>query len=316
MPVRSLLRVFLAVLWLWPAAALAQVEQWQSHMDAGVKAYLENNYTEAEKQFAAAVKKAEQFGPEDPRLATTLNSLAETYRAQGRLEEAEPLHKRALSIREKALGPEHAATAQSLLNLAAVYKAQRRYAEAEQLEQRSRKHRVPTVSADALWQSYIAAGGRAFQQGNYPEAEKQLVAALLEAEVFGPRDPRLATSFNNLALVYQAQGRYIEAEPLYKRALVMLEKTLGTEHPEVARSLNNLAALYQAQGKYDEAEPFYKRALAIREKALGPEHPHVVQSLKNYAAMLRKTGRGEEAEKLEARAKAIRTKHAERNPAR
>ena len=35
MSVRSLLRVFLAVLWLWPATAFAQVEQWQSYMVAG-----------------------------------------------------------------------------------------------------------------------------------------------------------------------------------------------------------------------------------------------------------------------------------------
>ncbi|MEE8280653.1 MAG: hypothetical protein V3R55_08130, partial [Alphaproteobacteria bacterium] len=77
MSARSLIVVFLAVLWLWPATALAQAEQWQSHMDAGVEAYLQNNYTEAEKQFAAAAREAEQFGPESPRLATTLNSLAE-----------------------------------------------------------------------------------------------------------------------------------------------------------------------------------------------------------------------------------------------
>ena len=95
MPVRSLLRVFLAVLWLWPAVALAQVEQWRSHMDAGVKAYRQGNYPEAKKRFTAAVKEAEQFGPKDPRLATTLNNLAELYRAQGRYTEAEPLIKRA-----------------------------------------------------------------------------------------------------------------------------------------------------------------------------------------------------------------------------
>jgi len=137
MSVRSLLRVFLAVLWLWPATALAQVEQWQSHMDAGVKAYFDNDYTEAEKQFTAAVKEAEQFGPEDPRLATTLNSLAEVHRAQGRLEEAEALHKRALAIIEKALGPEHPDVATSLNNLADLYRALGKYAEVEPLHKRA-----------------------------------------------------------------------------------------------------------------------------------------------------------------------------------
>ncbi len=37
-----------------------------------------------------------------------------------------------------------------------------------------------------------------------------------------------------------------DAEPLYKRALAMLEKALGPEHPHVAASLNNLAELYRA----------------------------------------------------------------------
>ena len=106
------------------------------------------------------------------------------------------------------------------------------------------------------------------------------------------------------------QGRYAEAEPLYKRALAVREKALRPEHPDFAASLNNLAGLYYAQGRYEAAEPLNKRALAIFEKALGPEHPHVVQSLENYAALLRETGRSDEAAKLEARAKAIRAKHA------
>ena len=73
----------------------------------------------------------------------------------------------------------------------------------------------------------------------------------------------MATSLNNLAGLYQAQGKYAEAEPLYQRALAIREKALGPEHPDVANSLNNLAVLYRAQGKYAEAEPLYQRALAI-----------------------------------------------------
>ncbi len=70
-----------------------------------------------------------------------------------------------------------------------------------------------------LWETYAAAGVKALQQGNYPEAEKQLEAAFKEAEGFGPQDPRLATSLNNLAMVYRLLGKYAEAEPLNKRAL-------------------------------------------------------------------------------------------------
>ncbi len=165
------------------------------------------------------------------------------------------------------------------------------------------------------WNTLNAVGIEAYQRSDYAEAEKQWSAALKEAEGFGPQDTRLATSLNNLAVLYRAQGKYAEAESLLKRALAILEKALGPEHPRVATALNNLALVYKAQGRYTEAEPLQKRALAIFEKALGPEHPHVATSLENYAALLRKTGRSDEAAKMEARAKAIRAKHAEQNPA-
>ena len=46
----------------------------------------------------------------------------------------------------------------------------------------------------------------------------------------------------------QAQGKLVEAEPLYQRTLTILEKSLGPEHPNVATGLNNLAQLLQVRG--------------------------------------------------------------------
>ena len=43
-----------------------------------------------------------------------------------------------------------------------------------------------------------------------------------------------AISLNNLALLYDNQGKYNEAEPLYQRALAIDEKTLGPDHPDTA----------------------------------------------------------------------------------
>ena len=80
-------------------------------------------------------------------------------------------------------------------------------------------------------------------------------------------------SLNNLAELYRNQGRYADAEPLYKRSLAIYEKALGPDHPDVATSLNNLAALYDAQGRYADAEPLYKRSLAICEKRSVPIIP-------------------------------------------
>ena len=68
----------------------------------------------------------------------------------------------------------------------------------------------------------------------------------------------MANSIHNLAKLYQVQGRYVEAEPLYKRALTIAEKTLGPDHPLVATGINNLASLYDIQGRYAEAESLYE----------------------------------------------------------
>ena len=65
----------------------------------------------------------------------------------------------------------------------------------------------------------------------------------------------MAVNLNDLARVYQAQGKYAEAESLYQRALVINEKALGPEHPHTVNNLNDLAVLYKYQGKYAEAEP-------------------------------------------------------------
>ena len=40
-----------------------------------------------------------------------------------------------------------------------------------------------------------------------------------------------------------AQGKLVEAAPMYKRSRVILEKVLGPDHPNVAASLGNEAEL-------------------------------------------------------------------------
>lgn len=90
----------------------------------------------------------------------------------------------------------------------------------------------------------------------------------------GPEHPDVAETLLNYARLYQSQGRFSDAEPMYKRGLAIQEKALCSDHLDVAGSLKYLAELYRALGRYAEAEPLLKRNLAIREKAVGPDHPH------------------------------------------
>jgi tetratricopeptide (TPR) repeat protein len=95
----------------------------------------------------------------------------------------------------------------------------------------------------------------------------------MSERLLGTDSPRLATALDNLALLYWAQHRYQEAEPLLRRLLAIQEKSLGPDHPDVAESLNHLAQVYRSQGRYAEAEPLLKRALAIQQKAPDSTRP-------------------------------------------
>jgi Tfp pilus assembly protein PilF len=90
--------------------------------------------------------------------------------------------------------------------------------------------------------------------------------AILE-KALGPDHPDVANSLNNLAALYQKQGRNADAEPLYKQSVAILERSLGPDHPEIATNLNNLGALYKAQGRDADAELLYARSLMIQKKA-------------------------------------------------
>ena len=69
---------------------------------------------------------------------------------------------------------------------------------------------------------------RTCRDRDYAEVEPLFKRALVIAEkALGPVHPRVATSLNNLAILYLAQGRYAEAEPLLTRSLAIREKALG-----------------------------------------------------------------------------------------
>ncbi|MCS7028399.1 MAG: tetratricopeptide repeat protein [Bacteroidia bacterium] len=119
---------------------------------------------------------------------------------------------------------------------------------------------------------------------------------------------RYGYSCNNLALLYKGQGKYTEAEVLYKEAKEIFAKVLGKEHLDYAISCNNLAGLYTDQGKYAEAELLFKEAKEIRAKVLGKEHPDYANSCNNLATLYLNQGKHVEAELLFKEAKEIRAK--------
>jgi tetratricopeptide (TPR) repeat protein len=82
-----------------------------------------------------------------------------------------------------------------------------------------------------------------------------------------------------LAILYRFQGRYREAEPLYRRALDMRRNIFGDLHKDVAQSYNSLGCLKMDLGENKEAEDMLRIAISQRESLLSPNHPDVAMSL-------------------------------------
>ncbi|WP_437542202.1 tetratricopeptide repeat protein [Sorangium sp. So ce367] len=240
--------------------------------------------------------------------AERLNRRVVELERAGRYDEAIPLARRALALREGTLGPEHPDVATSLDNLARLLYANGDYAAAEPLFRRALAIREKALGSEhrnvAISLNNMAA--LLYAKGDYAAVEPLLRRALAILEkALGPEDPDVAISLNNLAELLVAKGDYTAAEPFFRRALAISEKVLGPEHPLVAISLYNLAGLFFRKGDYAAAEPLYRRALAIVEKALGPEHSDVAISLGNLARLLQEKGDYTAAEPLYRRALAI-----------
>ncbi|MBI4752510.1 MAG: tetratricopeptide repeat protein [Acidobacteria bacterium] len=138
-----------------------------------------------------------------------------------------------------------------------------------------------------------------FRSARYVETESLLLETLeIYQKGLPAGHPYIATSLNNLALVYQSQGRSGEAEPLYLEALEMRRKGLPAGHPDIANNLNNLGTLYKSQGRYGEAKPLYQEALEIDRKGLPSGHPSIATDLNNLAGFYESQGRYGEAEPL------------------
>ena len=76
--------------------------------------------------------------------------------------------------------------------------------------------------------------------GEYNQAQELHEKALLiRKTILGEDHASIATSFNNVALVYDSMGEYSQANEYCKKALVIREKISGEDHADEAISSNN-----------------------------------------------------------------------------
>ena len=95
-----------------------------------------------------------------------------------------------------------------------------------------------------------------------------------------------------------AQGKYGDAEKLYRSVIEMRSRVLGPEHPDTLASRHRLVYALNEEEKHAEAEAEARQVVELREKILGFEHPDTLLSRYNLASALYHEGKYAEAERL------------------
>ena len=178
--------------------------------------------------------------------ARTLNESAVKLYNQGKYDEALPLAKRALQIREKLLPRTDAQLSSSLTNLGEIYLAKKDYKAAREVFRR-------------LLQ--------------------------IQEELFGRDDVNLAFTLDRLALLYFAAENYDESEAAYKRSLALREKALGENDVMVAQAWFALAEFYRFRKELEPSLESYKRSLSIYAAREGVTSPQFERAADGIACL-------------------------------
>jgi tetratricopeptide (TPR) repeat protein len=207
---------------------------------------------------------------EDLELATTLDSLGRLYQDKKRYELAEKMYRNALAFRERTLPPGHLALALSYENLAGLYTAQGKTAQAEPLFKQSLAVTEKTLQPerpevysrlDELARTYISMGQTA-------EAVSLYQRALTILQKSKPSGGDTGKASLALAQLYVKDGKFSQAEPLMRRALLISESMNGPEHASVAPILDTFADVLERMNKASEAAKMRNRARTIRGVSL------------------------------------------------
>ncbi len=201
-------------------------------------------------------------------LAVSASSLGEIYRDTGDYAHAETLLREALAAKTGDLN-----TADMIRNaLGDLLREQGRFSEAAALLSE-------TLHRDGVaWQQRVnALTGLADidrQTRDWKASEEKWNKALAISHAQNDRTTE-AIATRGLASMWVSAGNLARAEPLFRRALSILDSNPEARPDQAASVLSGLADVYRAQNKLALAEDAWSRALQIDRTAFGDLHPQV-----------------------------------------
>ena len=251
------------------------------------------------------------LGPENAKVAASLNALGVVCAARNDYARAEAQYRRALAIAEKAWGKEHPVVAEVLNNLAKNHNARAQFEDAQRLAQRALDMREKALGTDhfLVAESLGTLGDISLARGEPAEAQRVSERALeIASKAYGPEDLSYAGFLSRVARVQADQNNYSRAEELYSQALSVSERVAGKESLAAADSLQGLASLYLFKGDNVRSEQLHQQVLEVKEKILGPNHLDIGLILHNLGTLQYRRRDYTSAETSYARALVIKEK--------
>jgi hypothetical protein len=213
------------------------------------------------------------YGEEHPITTTTMANLATAFKGQGRQEDAEKLFTQITKANKKALGPKHPDTFMARKNFVSTYWDLAKWDQAEALS---------------------TLGKEAEDNANHDHVgmDKKKLTELEDR--LGLEHPAAFVASIDLAMKYQIQGRWTEAEELQKRIIMISGKLFGAKHTTFT-SKANLVPIYRALGRDKEAYNLSTKLVKEMKITLGEQHPSTLSTTNHLLAMMANSSKLEKA---------------------
>jgi tetratricopeptide (TPR) repeat protein len=207
----------------------------------------------------------QKLSEDDPELIEALLAAGNSATFEGKYEEAEPLLLRAVQISEKIHGENSSQTLFALNRACIVSRLLKKFDQADQFVKRAL-----TIASDSF-----------HDQGIFP------------------------WTFENLALLREAERRIGEATEAYEKAIAEFERTCGFPSYETAEALYHQSGYLLRAGDFNAAEKAISRAISVMDEVEHLSGYEKSDYLSTLASVLDATGRSGEATEMRSRAEEL-----------
>ncbi len=276
-------------------------------------------YDRAEAYIVAALEKRRRIADGfEPKVALSLNQLANLYSVRGEPTRAIPAYREAVAILEGHeeeyahwYGAFMANLASELRIVGRFDEARRTYAVVNRVLANAFGPDDPRLTASLEGQAILL-----MKFAEYGEARRLLNRSLaITGKNEGAESWQAATILDNLAIIASDLGDYEQASALNLRSLAIKHAVYGDSHEQIAISLNNLGVVSFRKGEYEPAKEYAAAALAMRGEILGSDHPLYASALINLGNVFSRSG--DTARAMESYQQAVevyRAAYGERHP--